>query len=433
MQGRFGDILAFLSGSLLPLAYAPYALFPIAVLSPALLIILWQNVTPRRAFWRGLLYGTGLFGVGVSWVHISFHQFGGIPLVGAIPLTALFVVGMALYLALLGGGLACFFPKNTPLKLWLVLPAAWTLVEWLRGWFLTGFPWLSLGYSQIDSPLNGFAPLLGVYGITWLTILTAALLVFIFNYLKGFIQTKVWTPNQISQTQVWTPHQTQIWISLVLLIAIWGSGWYLAGIAWTQPVHQPKQIVLIQGNIPQDFKWSSGYQLPSMERYLQLSQAHHDADIIIWPETAVPLFYHDVSKYIPDFFEQLMTMPEKASFLIGIPVMYPDGSYFNSVAKIASQPSFYYKRHLVPFGEYIPFQSLFGNFFQLLKIPMAEFSAGDEGQLNLNSAGESIGVSICYEDVFGELIRSSLPTATLLVNISNDAWFGDSIAPHQHL
>ncbi len=411
LSGYLGDTLSLIAGLSLPLAFAPYALFPIAVLSPALLFLLWQNISPRRAFWRGLLYGIGLFGAGVSWVHISFHQFGGLPLIGTITLTAGFVLMMALYPALLGQLLTRFFLKNTPIKLLVILPAAWTLMEWLRGWFLTGFPWLSLGYSQIDSPLNGFAPLLGVYGVSWLTVFTAALLVYAFNI------------------------KHLAWRILPVLLVIWGSGWLLSCLSWTQPIGKAKQVALIQGNIPQEFKWLSGFQVPSMQRYLELSKAHRDADIIIWPETAIAMFYNDVSIHVPGFLEEIVAEHTQyhTDFLIGLPVMHPNGDYFNSVASIGSQPGFYYKSHLVPFGEYIPFQSTFGELLKLLNVPLSAFSPGEAIQPNLNSANEKIGISICYEAAYGELIRNSLPSATLLVNVSNDAWFGDSIAPHQHL
>ncbi len=397
---NLGDCLALVAGACLPLSFAPYSLFPIAVLSPALLFILWQ--TPQRAFWRGLLYGIGMFGVGVSWVYVSFYQFGGIPLVGAIVLTIAFVCFMALYPAVLGYLLTR--SNNTPTKLVLIFPAAWTVLEWIRAWLFTGFPWLSLGYSQIDSPLNGFAPILGVYGVSWITVLTASLIVYIY--------------------------QTRKLLPVYALIVLWGGGWLLSGISWTSPIGKPLQIALVQGNIPQDFKWSSGFQLASINRYLKLSQAHSDADLIIWPETAVPLFLHDIQKYVPTFFEQLNQGPD---FLIGIPVMKKEDKYFNGVIKIGTKPGVYYKQHLVPFGEYIPLQAILGNLLKLLDVPMSEFSAGNAHQTQISSTGQTIGVSICYEDAFGDLIRNSLPAATLLVNVSNDAWFGDSIAPHQHL
>jgi len=407
LRGTIGDLLALLAGTSLPLSFAPYGLFPFAVLSPALLFFLWQNISPRRAFWRGFVYGVGLFGVGVSWVHISFYQFGGMPLFGAILLTALFVLGMALYPALLGGLLTRFFPNKTPTKLLLILPAAWTLIEWLRAWLFTGFPWLSLGYSQIDSPLNGFVPLLGVYGVSWITVFSAALLVYGF-YLKKKL-------------------------ALPIFILIWGGGWLLNGVSWTTPVGKPLQIALVQGNVPQEFKWLSSYQLSTIQRYLELSQV--EADIIIWPESAIPLFLHEIRQYLPDFFKKLakQRITYGSEFIIGIPVMTKNGAYFNSVVSIGTQPGSYNKHHLVPFGEYIPLQFLLGEFLKLLEVPMSDFSAGKAQQDNLYSAGQAIGVSICYEDAFGALIRNSLPSAKLLVNVSNDAWFGDSIAPHQHL
>jgi len=412
LQGRLGDFLAVIAGASLTLSFAPYSLFPIAVLSPALLFLLWQNISTKRAFWRGWLYGVSFFSVGASWVHVSFYQFGGVSLVGAIILTALFVLVLATYPALLGAALTRFFPHNTSSRLLIVFPAAWTLMEWLRGWLFTGFPWLSLGYSQIDSPLNGFAPLLGVYGVSWIIALSASLLVFAFqSNFKKFA------------------------FALATIVIIWGSGWLLSNIAWTQAVDKPLKIALVQGNVPQEFKWLEGNQIPSMRRYLELSQENRDADIIIWPETAIPLFYNELEQYMPYFLKILAAEHHnyETDFLIGIPVLKPDGRYFNSVASISKEPGLYYKQHLVPFGEYIPFKIIFGNLFKLLNVPMSDFSAGNGEQTTLKSAGQVIGVSICYEDAFGELVRNSLPAAKLLVNVSNDAWFGESIAPHQHL
>jgi apolipoprotein N-acyltransferase len=408
------DIFSLLAGSSVPLAFAPFAWFPLAILAPTILFIIWyQTTSPYRAFGSGLLFGIGMFGLGVSWVVVSFHRFGGMSLLVSIVLTAAFVFIMALYIALLGSLLIRWLPKHHALLTFIVIwPATWTLIEWLRGWLFTGFPWLSLGYSQIDSPLQGFAPLLGVYGISWLVALTAGCLAYSY-YLKKLE-----------------------WHIGLITIAIWGGGWLLSHQSWTQPLGNPIQVALLQGNIPQEFKWLTSYQLPSMARYLQLSQANRDADLIIWPETAIPLFHHDVSTYAPDFWEQLALEQQtyRTDFLIGIPVMAADGkTYFNSVMSISNQPSFYYKHHLVPFGEYIPLQAWLGNLLQWLNVPLSEFAAGPLPQPNLISSGQAIGVSICYEDAFGELIRHSLPAATLLVNVSNDAWFGSSIAPHQHL
>ncbi|MBE9561557.1 MAG: apolipoprotein N-acyltransferase [Proteobacteria bacterium] len=413
---KLGDVLALISGSILPLAFAPYSIFPIAILSLVILFLLWQNVTPKRAGWRGFLFGIGMFGVGVSWVHISFYQFGGLPMVGAILLTLVFVLVVAIYPALLGWSLIRFFPKYNL----LLLPAAWTLMEWLRGWLFTGFPWLSVGYSQIDSPLNNIAPIFGVYGVSFFTVLIAVIFIYSFHH-------KILTKLSIK------PIRISILISIIgVILAVLG---FINNIEWTKPIDKPIKVALMQGNVPQEFKWLSGFQLPSMQRYLELSQSHRDADLIIWPETAIPLFYHEIPSYAPGFLEELMRekLEHKTDFLIGIPIIKSDGTYYNTVMSFTNKPEFYYKNHLVPFGEYIPLQVISGNLFKLLNIPMSEFSAGAAKQTPLTSVNHLIGVSICYEDAFGDLIRNSLPAAELLVNVSNDAWFGNSIAPHQHL
>jgi apolipoprotein N-acyltransferase len=385
-------VIALLAGASLVLAFAPFSLYPIAVLAPAILFYLWQSASPRDAFKYGLLFGIGLFGFGISWIHFTIYQFGGLPFIAAIVLTILLVLFMALYIAILG-----WLVRRYNMYIF-ILPAAWTLMEWLRGWFLTGFPWLSIGYSQIDSPLSGFAPLLGVYGVTWITILCAAILLYSVKFKKF----------------------------LVFIVLIFGSGWLLSNISWTQAEDKTLKIALVQANIPQDFKWESTNQIPTINRYLRLSKSHYDADIIIWPETAIPLFYHQVKKLVKSLSSQ------NTNFLIGIPVMEPDGRYYNGLANLSNN-EFYYKHHLVPFGEYIPFMSMLGDLLKLLDVPMSEFTAGSKKQATLNVAGIPIGASICYEDAFGDLVRQSLPEAKLLVNISNDAWFGESIAADQHL
>lgn len=408
LHGRLGDISALIAGGCLPLAFSPFSFSPIAILSLAILFLLWQSCSPSRAFWRGLLYGLGLFGIGISWIYHSFYQFGGISLIGAVILTTLFVLLMALYPALLGYLINRFPIKNQVIKIIVILPASWTLIEWLRGWLLGGFPWLSIGYSQIDSPLNGFAPLFGIYGVSWVTVLTASFLVY-----SGL-------------------NRQKIGFMLLSTSILWGSGWLLNQITWTQPIAKPIKVALIQGNIPQDFKWLTLFQTPTIDRYLTLSEQHRDANLIIWPESAIPLFHHQV----PEVLEHLQEehLDHQIDFIIGIPVMSADEkTYFNSVMSMSAQPGFYHKRHLVPFGEYIPLQTLLGNLLRLLNVPMSEFSAGEMKQTNLHAVEQEIGISICYEDAFGELIRTSLPSATFLVNVSNDAWFGDSIAPHQHL
>ena len=403
-----GDVLAFFTGLSLPFAFAPFSLFPIAILSPALLFLLWQNISLKRVFWRGWLYGVGLFGMGVSWISISFYQFGGMPFIGAMALTTAFIFFIALYPALMGWLIHRFFPISHPLTLLIIFPAIWTIMEWIRGWFLTGFPWLSLGYSQIDSVLSHFAPLLGVFGVSWLVVLSASLLIY--------------------------SVQKKSLFSVLSLCFIWGMGWLLGGIHWTEKQEKSLDVVLVQANIPQEYKFESDFLEESLQRYLTHSQQHRDVDLIVWPETAIPIFYSD-----PPALRTLVKLVQEyeqygVSFLVGVPKLAKDRiNYFNTVTTIGQYHDFYYKYHLVPFGEYIPFFSYIGDLFQFLDVPLSQFSAGNFEQPPLRIAGENVGISICYEDAFAEQVRINAPDTTLLVNVSNDAWFGDSVAPHQHL
>lgn len=405
-----GDGLSLLAGASLPLAFAPFGWYPLAVLALTLLFALWQSSSPRQAFRRGWLFGLGMFGVGASWVYVSIHHFGNIVPAVAAAVTILFVVILAFYPGLLGYLLARLFPRPGPGTLLIVFPAAWVLAEWTRGWFLTGFPWLNLGYSQIDGPLSGIAPLLGVYGVSWATALSAALLLVIPS-LRG-----VWRPRAV--------------LGLVLL---WGSAWLLGQVGWVQPQGSEVRVSLVQGNIMQDMKWNPDQLQPTMDLYRRLTQAHWDSDLVIWPETAVPDFYHRVAEgFLADVAAEARA--NHTDLLMGIPVYdFATERYYNSVLSLGSREGFYYKHHLVPLGEFFPLRSVLSAVQGFFEVPMSDFSSGALGQPPLQAASLRIGASICYEAAFGEEIIHSLPAADLLVNVSNDAWFGDSLAPHQHL
>lgn len=407
------DCLAFIAGATMPLAFAPFGWFPIAILAPALLLLsIFQPISSKKAAWRGLLFGLGMFGLGTSWVYVSFSQFGGMPPIGAAAVTGTFVLIMASYISLFTWFLAKHFTSSRGLGLWLLMPSLWTVLEAVRGWFLSGFPWLSLGYSQIDSPLNGYAPVFGVYGVSWVIMLSAGAVVAL-----------------LQQRQ-------RAWFAVPVLVVLWGVGYSLGEIAWTKPSSDPIKVALLQGNIPQEFKWHSDYQIPSMRRYLQLARANRDAQLIVMPETAVPILYSQADEFI--YLLEVEHQFYGVDFIFGIPHDNPcKREYFNSVMQVGSgtgiAPTFYHKEHLVPFGEYVPFQEILGDVMRWLDVPMSEFRPGEEKQPNLQAVGQQIGVSICYEDAYGERVRSSLPEARLLVNVSNDAWFGESIAPQQHL
>ncbi|MEN8762218.1 MAG: apolipoprotein N-acyltransferase, partial [Thiogranum sp.] len=289
-------------------------------------------------------------------------------------------------------------------------PAAWVLSEWLRSWVLTGFPWLNLGYSQVESPLLGYAPIMGVYGVGWATVLSAGLL--------------GWLAAGGKPARMAAP------AGLALL---WLAGLGLNHYHWTEPVGNTLTSTLVQGNIPQDLKWKPEQQQVTLERYLELTRRHLDSDLVIWPETAIPAFYDQLeSSFIKPLREELEQ--NGVALVTGIPVLdRSQWDYFNSVISLDQPGRFYYKVHLVPFGEYLPLRDWLANILSFLPVPQADFSSGESQQPLLEAAGYAIGSSICYEIAFGEQIIAALPEAAFLVNVSNDAWFGDSLAPHQHL
>lgn len=413
-EGWRGDVTALLAGAALPFAFAPFDLFPLAVIAPALLLWLWLDLPPRRAFRLGYGFGLGMFGVGVNWVFVSMYEFGGVGLPLSLFLTTLFVLFLALFPGLLGYCLARFFNDSgaafSALRLALIFPAAWALFEWIRGWFFTGFPWLNLGYSQLDSPLAGLAPLIGVYGVSLAVVLTAGWLVLVLR-----------AENRRARA-MWG----------VAVLGLWGLGAALHSLSWTQPTGAPLRVTLLQGDIPQDLKWLYELREPTIELYSKLTREHWDSQLIIWPESALPTLYHE-SAEILDAFEK-EARQHGTDLLVG--VIYDDqntGRYYNSMVSVGSSRQFYHKHHLVPFTEYLPLQSVLGGIVDFMQVPMSDFSAGPAVQAPLAVAGHKAGISICYEDAFGEEVIRALPDATLLVNVSNDAWFGHSIAPQQHL
>ncbi|WP_456380092.1 apolipoprotein N-acyltransferase [Thiolapillus sp.] len=395
--------LAFLSGSAMVLAFAPFSQGWIAVLSLAALFALWRNASPAQAFGIGWVWGLGCMGFGVFWLHHSIAQFGGVNLPLAILITLLFAAVLALFPALTGR-LAGSCSGNHAAVLVLTYPAGWVLMEWLRSWLLTGFPWLTVGYSQIDTPLSGYAPLLGVYGISLMLALSAAI---------------------VSLGRSW-------W--LLLLPAIWAGGQALAQLQWTEPVGEPFTATLLQASIPQEQKWLSSQLQPTLEYYVEASEAHPDSRLVIWPETAVPAFAHQVEESFLAPLDRHFRQQGR-DLLLGIPVRDSQDRSYNAMISLGSSGrDEYYKRHLVPFGEFMPFKVLLQPLVELFAIPMSSFSPGDKSKPPLlKLAGMEAGISICYEDAFGEEVAQALPQAAFLVNASNDAWFGDSLAPHQHL
>ncbi len=375
-----------------------------------MLFLLWADATPARAAWRGFLYGLGLFGAGVSWVYVSLHHYGNMPAPLALFTVVLFVALLALYPAALGFVQARFFRCHR--GAWfmvVVLPALWALFEWWRGWFLTGFPWLALGYSQASTWLAGYAPWLGVYGVSLACAVTA-----------GLLAQCMRAPRRCLRT----------WLPLVALV--WAGGWAAGSIEWVRPQGAPLSAVLVQGNVSLTAKWRASERGAIVTHYLELSRIGLGGDLIVWPEAAIPASLDEVGHLVETL--QLLAARHGTDFLVGAVERAPEQrDYYNSAVLLGAAPGIYRKRHLVPFGEFLPLKPLLGWMLDYLHIPMSDFRAGPSHQPLLVAAGRPLGVTICYEDAFGEEVIAALPHAVLLVNLSEDAWFGDSLAPHQRL
>ncbi len=406
-----GIWMPFLLGLLSVGGFAPFSFHWLPIVALGGMLLAWSRRTPGGAAWAGWWYGLGLMGGGVYWMHISIAQFGGVSLPLALLLTLLFVAAVALYFALVGWAWRTLSCDSAGGFAFVVLfPALWLLVEWFRGWFLSGFPWLWIGYAQIDSPLAGFAPLAGVLGVG------AAAAV-----MAGGI---AWLVRKRGRS----------WPAWVLLIAIPLSGHWLGRQAWSEDSGERLSVAMIQGNIAQSMKWRAEEFNRILETYVGLTLPVLDKDLVIWPETAVPAFAGGVDEVLLKPLEERVRQ-KGTHLLLGLPMQEPRGArYFNAMLLLGGEGrDHYFKRHLVPFGEFMPFRPLLAPLLEWLRIPMSNFSPGEAERPLLDLGKTQAGISICYEDAFGDEVRQALPDAGILINASNDAWFGDSIAPHQHL
>lgn len=407
------DSLALLFGMLLTLAFAPFHLFPLAIISPAVLLGTWLNASPKKAFWRGWLFGVGLFSTGVSWVYISIHTYGNTSPILAGLITALFIALLALFPALNGYLLNRYFPLNNSAKRVYAFPAIWVFLEWVRSWIVSGFPWLLIGYSQINNSfLKGYAPIFSVFGVSLAVLLCSSLLVNILIALKN-------------------KQRLDAIMSLAQLILISAVGSVLSSIAWTHPTGQPIKVSLVQGNIPQSLKWLPEQIQPTLDRYEQLSQSHWDSNLVIWPESAVPITLQNAESFLENINSQ--AKQHQSTLITGIPIKADTNGYYNSVIALGNGEGVYLKRRLVPFGEYIPFQHWLGRIFDLLQVPMSDFIPGMNLSKPIYANGIKIATFICYEIAYPEQVLLNDESIGLLLAVSNDAWFGKSIAQAQHL
>jgi apolipoprotein N-acyltransferase len=419
-------LLAFSLGVATVFAYAPFAWWPLSwILLGGLFLLVDRAVDGRGAAQLGAGFGFGAFFAGVSWVYVSLSNFGGM----AAPLAALATILFCLYLALfpaLAAGCYRRWRTGGPLANALLFAACWGFAEWLRGWLLSGFPWLAVGYSQTPgtggSPLSGFAPLLGVYGVSTVTALLAALLAETAR--RYFTLARYAAPVSAEE---WAKSCATLPVLVIVGVLLLGQA--LREVRWSDPVGKPVKVALLQGNIEQDLKWDPERFADSLRIYLDLARQYPDA-LTILPETALPAFFDRLPRA---YLDALAEPARRAGGEILLGSVVGDGRHYtNSVLTLlASPPQVYSKAHLVPFGEFVP--AGFDWFMRQMNMPMSGFSSGGPAQTPIKVAGQSVAMNICYEDLFGEEIITAVPDATILANVSNTAWFGRSWAQPQHL
>ncbi len=337
------------------------------------------------------------------------HHFGEaiVPVAGLI--TLVFAALMAVFPALAGWLSARLSTENSVARILIAMPLAWMLFELIRGEFLGGFPWLNLGASQIHSPLAGFVPVFGEYGASLAVVLSAALLVLLVT------------------------RRTYLAVlgALLAFVALWAGGMMLRQIDWVEPAGEPLRVAIVQGNVEQSRKFDPQVFQATLNLYRRLSESVPDAKLIIWPETAVPDTVSAASSFLIEM--QDLMRDRGQELVLGIFDQDRQGNYYNALLALPVEGGYYHKRHLVPFGEYLPLRFLIEPFKNLIQVPMSDLTSGKNQQHLLRLAGHPAGASICYEATLARKINTALPEAAFLINASNDAWFGDSLAPHQHL
>ncbi|WP_020682861.1 apolipoprotein N-acyltransferase [Marinobacterium rhizophilum] len=405
-------LAAALAGGLVPLAFAPFDLWPLVLIAPALLWLCLRDQSARHGAWLGWLFGLGFYGVGISWVYVSIHTYGNASVLLAGLLTAAFVAALALLSAAQGWMYGRLFGRGA--GQWLGFVGLWLVWEWIRSWLLTGFPWLYLGYPLIDTPLALWAPVGGVWALSLIAVLLGT----------GLAQL-ILAPNR----------RSRLLCATLISIPLLGSA--LLPTSWTQPFGAPLKVALVQGNIPQQLKWDADSLHNILRRYQQLSLQAGKVDLLIWPETAIPATLNRAERQLNPFIETLER--SGTGFISGLPSVLQDNRnpgrsiYHNSLAILTPQSAVYHKQRLVPFGEYVPLESWLRGLIDFFNLPMSAFSLPQTEQQALPFRHHRIAAAICYEIAYPELVRRSSLESDLLLTVSNDTWFGRSIAPDQHL
>ncbi len=402
-------LLAAGAGGIFPFALSPFHYYPLGPLSVATLLLLWHRCERRHVFAYGYVYGLCLFGVGVAWIHISLHRFGNMPLPLAWALNGLLVAFLALSPALAGWLTERVWARRDGVRLLLVAPACLVLLEWVRGWIFTGFPWLNFGLGLSETPLLVWAPIAGLYGLSLLLVTGSAALL-------QCLTDKARTGAMLT----------------LVLIGLGTAGLQYA--QWTTPVAAPPvDVSLVQGAVPQRIKWRADMLGPTLTHYLELSGNGRASALLVWPETAIPAFYQQVRTWLDS--TRAQHLGPQTLLVSGLLHRSAAGPHNSVLLSDDYGARFYHKRHLVPFGEYIPLHGLLAPVLERFALPMSDLRppADTRAPAWFDTAHGRLGLSLCYEITFGNVLRKALPEAELLLTLSNDAWFGDSLAPHQHL
>ncbi len=397
-----------LAGAATVLGFAPFLLFPLPLASLALLFgLLAGRRHAGEGFALGLAWGLGLFVAGVSWLYVALHRFGGMP--GPIAAACIFL--FAAYLALWPALAGALFVRLRSGRAWrdaLMGGGVWALTEYLRGWVFTGFPWLSIAYSQTPpSPLAGYFPFVGVVGVGAVLAMLAAGLGIMLR--KG-------------------PGRLMPWVMATVLVL--AGGLMLRGQRFTEAAGEPLSVALVQTNVEQDLKWQPARTRDWLELNLRLVRSH-PASLVVLPESTLPM----LAAYLPEgYLTQLgaAAASRHGTVIAGVFTRDADQHIYNAAISLGEHGGQRYaKHHLVPFGEYSP--PTFGWFYKLANIPMSDQTPGGADQPVMTVGDQRLALNICYEDVFGDAIRRRANDATILVNLSNLAWYGDSFAQPQHL